>query len=68
MKKSCQVYNLLFCKGEALTGCTISVAMTPRCTILSHYFGALARDCRQCCYLAHNVGDKQSLINNFVMR
>ncbi|QJT79933.1 reductase [Kosakonia sp. MUSA4] len=40
MKKSCHVYNLLFCKGDALTGCTISVAAIPFRTILVRNFGA----------------------------
>ncbi|NCF04351.1 reductase [Kosakonia radicincitans] len=40
MKKSCQVYNLLFCKGDALTGCTISIATRLFSTILVRTFGA----------------------------
>ncbi|MGP3591119.1 hypothetical protein [Vagococcus sp. WN89Y] len=67
MKKSCQVYNLLFCKGEALTSCTISEPQTAICTILVIAFGAQARFGWFCSYLAQKTRRKQSLINSFVM-
>ncbi|QHM95701.1 reductase [Kosakonia sacchari] len=56
MKKSCQVYNLLFCKGEPLPDCTISVATIAVCTILSHCFGAFWRRGLFCFFLAQIVG------------
>ncbi|HAS1416430.1 TPA: reductase [Enterobacter asburiae] len=41
MKKSCQLYKLLFCKGDDVMHCTINGAMRLCCTKLEHRFGAL---------------------------
>ncbi|TWX83439.1 reductase [Enterobacter hormaechei] len=41
MKKSCQFYKLLFCKGDNVTHCTKSVAILSGCTGMEHRFGAL---------------------------
>jgi hypothetical protein len=41
MKKSCQLYNLLFCKGDDVMGCTINVAILFYCTKMERHFGAL---------------------------
>ena len=41
MKKSCQLYKLLFCKGDDVMHCTINGAMRFYCTKVEHCFGAL---------------------------
>ncbi|HAS1311636.1 TPA: reductase [Enterobacter bugandensis] len=41
MKKSCQLYKLLFYKGDEIIHCTKSVAMMSCCTSMEHHFGAL---------------------------
>ncbi|MFX4314610.1 reductase [Enterobacter sp. 63] len=41
MKKSCQLYNLLFCKEDDVMGCTINVAILFYCTKMERHFGAL---------------------------
>ncbi|UJD94021.1 reductase [Lelliottia amnigena] len=40
MKKSCQLYNLLFCKEDIYLRCTIIVARVSICTKVRHCFGA----------------------------
>ncbi|EFC55649.1 hypothetical protein ENTCAN_07835 [Enterobacter cancerogenus ATCC 35316] len=41
MKKSCQLYKLLFCIGDEDTRCTLFVATRLFCTKMEHRFGAL---------------------------
>ncbi|HCN96913.1 MAG TPA: reductase [Leclercia sp.] len=43
MKKSCQLCNRLFLKGQHAFHCTKSVAMSADCTITKHCFGAALR-------------------------
>ncbi|HAS1544564.1 TPA: reductase [Enterobacter kobei] len=40
MKKSCQLYKLLFCKGDGVMHCTKNGAMMLCCTMMEHHFGA----------------------------
>ncbi|RSK69812.1 reductase [Enterobacter huaxiensis] len=40
MKKTCQLYKLLFCKGDDVMRCTINVANLIYCTKMEHRFGA----------------------------
>lgn len=40
MKKSCQLYKLLFYKGDDVMHCTENGAMNFYCTKMEHRFGA----------------------------
>ncbi|WP_336998363.1 hypothetical protein, partial [Leclercia sp. M50] len=43
MKKSCQLYNVLFLQGQDGFHCTKKVTMAVSCTITKHCFGAAKR-------------------------
>jgi hypothetical protein len=66
MKKSCQLYKLLFCKGEDVMHCTINVAMMSDCTKVEHRFGARRLAQLTGRYLAQIMMKKQSSVNGCV--
>lgn len=66
MKKSCQLYKLLFCKGDDVMHCTINGAMGFYCTKVEHCFGALRLGQLTERHLAEILTKKQSFVNGCV--
>jgi len=66
MKKSCQLYKLLFCKGDDVMHCTIKEAMRFYCTKVEHCFGALRLGQLTERHLAEILTKKQSFVNGCV--